>query len=134
MANLLRVKCSCGHVMNAVPGSVCGKCKQPLDIPGDALISLYRKGSPYGIAGGFGIYINGEPMGHIGNRETVRIPVKYGTYNLHVAVGMSRRCNDMQVTLTPEKRFAYAKVWIKPGFWTNSFVIEPSTAEEMPQD
>lgn len=135
MSNLLRVKCThCDHVMNAAPGSVCEKCKQPLDIPGDALITLYRKGSPYGIAGGFGIYINGEPMGHIGNRELLRIPVPYGSYNLHIAVGLSRNCNDMQFTLTPENRFAYYKVWIKPGFWTNSFVLEPSTAEEMPQD
>lgn len=129
----LRVKCSCGEVINTVPGGICPKCKKPLDIPGDAVIRLYRKGSPYGIAGGFGVYVNGEPMGHIGNKETIRIPVKYGTYTLRVAVGMSRKCNDFTVTLTPENRFANAKVWIKPGFWANSFVIEPATAEEMPE-
>lgn len=129
----LRVKCSCGEVTNTVPGGTCPKCKKPLDIPGDAVIRLYRKGSPYGIAGGFGIYINGEPMGHIGNKETVRIPVRYGTYTLHVAVGMSRKCNDYTVTLSPENRFANAKVWIKPGFWANSFVIEPATPDEMPE-
>lgn len=129
----LRVKCSCGEVSNTVPGGFCPKCKKPLDIPGDAVIRLYRKGSPYGIAGGFGVYINDEPMGHIGNKETIRIPVKYGTYTLRVAVGMSRKCNDYTVTLTPENRFANAKVWIKPGFWANSFVIEPATPEEMPE-
>jgi hypothetical protein len=121
-------------VLNALPGSNCPKCGKPLVFPGDALISLYRKGNFYGVAGGFGLYLNGEPMGYIGNRETVRIPVSYGTYTLHVAVGMSRKCNDMQITLTPQNRFAYAKVWIKPGFWANSFVIEPATLEEMPQD
>ena len=133
MANLLRVKCNCGHVSNAAPGSVCSKCKQPLDFPPDALLTIYRKGSPLGIAGGFGLYINGEPYGYIGNRETVKIPLKYGTYKLHVAAGMNRNCNDMVYNFTPENRFAYVKVWMKPGFWTNDFVLEPATKDEMPE-
>lgn len=133
MSDLLRVKCNCGKVSNAVSGGVCPKCKQPLDIPQDGFITLYRKGSPLGIAGGFGIYLNGEPMGHIGNRETVRIPVQYGTYTLHVAAGMNRRCTDLIINVTPETPNAYAKVWMKMGFWTNSFVIEPTTLDEMPQ-
>ena len=128
----LRVKCSCGEVMNAQPGGICSKCKKPLDIPGDAVIRLYRMGSPLGVAGGFGIYLNGEPMGHIGNKETVMLPVQYGTYTLHVAAGMNRKCQDLTCTLTPENRFANAKVWMKPGFWSNSFVIEPAAPEEMP--
>ena len=130
---MLRVKCACGEVQDATPGSACKRCKAPLNIPGDAMISLYRKGSPYGIAGGFGIYIDGEPMGHIGNKQTVHIPVKYGTHNLHIAVGMSRKCNDFSLTLTPNNRRDYAKVWIKPGFWANSFVLEHATADEMPE-
>ena len=129
----LRVKCSCGEVTNTVPDGICPKCRRPLEIPADAVIRLYRKGSPLGVAGGFGIYVDGEPMGHIGNKETVRIPVKYGTHTLHVAAGMNRKCNDYTVTLSPENRFANAKVWMKPGFWSNSFVIEPATPEEMPE-
>lgn len=132
MSRTLRVKCTCGNVMNANPGNLCSKCKQPLQFPEQGLISLYRKGSPLGIAGGFGIYINNEPMGYIGNRETVHIPVNYGSYRLHVAVGMSRKCTDLVINITPEHPHGYAKVWMKPGVWTNSFVIEPSTAEEMP--
>ena len=128
----LRVKCSCGEVTNTVPGGICPDCKKPLEIPEDAVIRLYRMGSPLGIAGGFGVYINGEPMGHIGNKETIKIPVKYGTYTLHGAAGMNRKCNDYTFTLTPENRFANAKVWMKPGFWSNSFVIEPATPDEMP--
>lgn len=52
MSKLLRVKCTCGHVMNAAPGNLCPKCKKPLDFPPDGLISLYRMGSPLGIAAG----------------------------------------------------------------------------------
>ena len=132
MSMLLRVKCSCGEVLNAAPGSCCPKCHQPLPFHPDAVIVLYRKGSPFGIAGGFGLYLNGEPYGYIGNRETVKIPLKYGQYNLHVACGMNRRCTDLIFNLTPENRHAYAKVWMKPGFWSNTFVLEPATPDEMP--
>jgi hypothetical protein len=102
----------------------CPKCGKTLEGM-DACVYLYRQGSPYGIAGGFGIYINGEAYGHIGNKETLCIPLAYGTYNLHCAVGMSRKCRDLQVTLSTDNPEAYAKVYIKPGFWTNSFVVEP---------
>lgn len=132
MSRLFRIKCSCGNVINAAPGNVCPNCKQLIQIPEGGMLSLYRKGSPLGIAGGFGIYINNESMGYIGNKETVHIPLNYGTYNLHIAAGMNRRCIDLQFTLTQEQPRSYAKVWMKPGFWSNTFVIEPSTADEMP--
>lgn len=132
MPRTLRVKCACGHVLNTMPGCTCPKCKQPLQISEEGAIYLYRKGSPLGIAGGFGIYINGEPMGYIGNRETVCIPLPYGVYNLHVAAGMNRRCNDFQINLSPQNRCVYTKVWMRPGVWTNSFVLETARPDEMP--
>ena len=55
----------------------------------------------------------------------LRFPLPYGTYTLHCAVGMSRKCKDMEITFTPDNKEVYAKVYIKPGFWANSFVIEP---------
>ena len=103
----------------------CPACGRPLDIPQEGVIYIYRQGSFYGIAGGFGIYLNEQPFGYIGNKELLRIPVKYGTYNIHCAVGMSRKCRDMQVTVSPQNRAVYAKVYIKPGAWANSFVVEP---------
>ena len=118
--------------MNAYEGYVCPKCKKVVSFSPDGMISIYRKGSPLGIAGGFGIYINNEPYGYIANRETVHIPLPYGSYNIHIAVGMNRRCTDMIINLTPENREAFLKVWMKPGFWQNTFVLEPSTREEMP--
>ncbi len=132
-SNLFRVRCRCGNVVNAAPGSICEKCKNPLPFFPDALITLYRKGSPLGIAAGFEVYLNGVDMGRIGNKETIKMPVPYGTYNLHVACGMSRNCNDMKITLTPNQRFGFFKVWMKPGFWTNDFVLEVATPDEMPE-
>ena len=125
LANI-RVKCPrCGEASNV--RSVydpCPKCQHPMGLLEQGSIYIYRQGSFYGIAGGFGLYINNHPYGYIGNRELLRIPVPYGTYNLHSAVGMNRKCRDLQVTITPENPVVYTKVYMKPGFWTNSFVIE----------
>ena len=127
MTAKIRFKCPhCGEATN-VPAEVgnCPKCQQPFNLSGCASIFIYRQGSPYGIAGGFGLYIDEQPYGYIGNKELLRIPVNFGTHNIHAAVGMSRKCRDMQVTLTPQMPVTYTKVYIKPGFWANSFVIEP---------
>lgn len=132
MTRTFRIKCGCGKVLNVVPGQPCPKCGRPAVLPTDACIYLYRKGSPFGIAGGFGVYLNGEPLGYIGNRETICIPVNYGTYNLHVAAGMNRRCNDLTFNLNPQTRIAYTKVWMRPGFFSNSFVLEYARPDEMP--
>lgn len=127
MSAKIRIKCPhCNEVSNVLSvNGTCPECSKPLELSEEGSIYIYRQGSFYGIAGGFGLFINGEPFGYIGNKELLRIPVKFGTYNIHSAVGMSRKCRDLQVTITPENPVAYTKVYIKPGFWTNSFVVEP---------
>ncbi|MBE6777168.1 MAG: hypothetical protein E7542_03535 [Ruminococcaceae bacterium] len=127
MAAKIRIKCPiCKEASNIHFGTnICPECKKEIDIPADGCIYIYRQGSPFGVAGGFGIYINGEPYGYIGNKELLCLPLNYGTYNIHCAAGMNRRCRDMQVTLTPENNIAYTKVHMNPGFWSNTFVIEP---------
>ena len=128
-----RFKCpKCGEVFDANGDTVC-KCGTPLSIQGGGMLKLYRKGSPLGIANGFGIYLNGEAAGYIGNKQTVCIPVAFGSYNMHIACGMNRRCEDLVHTVTPEAPLACAKVYMKPGFWTNSFVVEPATPADMPE-
>lgn len=127
MSAKIRVRCPhCGDANNVHSiFEACPKCHQPLGMTEEGSIYIYRQGSPYGIAGGFGLYINDQPYGYIGNKELLRLPVKFGTYTIHSAVGMSRKCRDLQVTVSPEHPIAYTKVYIKPGFWTNSFVVEP---------
>lgn len=127
MAAKIRIKCPhCGEAKNVHSiDQPCPECKRPLDITEEGSIYIYRQGSPYGIAGGFGLYINDQPYGYIGNKELLRLPVKFGTYVIHSAVGMSRKCQDLQVTVSPEFPVAYTKVSIRPGFWANSFVVEP---------
>ena len=127
MSAKIRIKCPhCGDANNVYAiNEPCPKCKQPMGLVEEGCIYVYRQGSPYGIAGGFGLYLNGQPYGHIGNRELLRLPLRFGTYNIHSAVGMSRKCRDLQVTISPAYPVAYVKVYIKPGFWANSFVVEP---------
>ncbi len=126
MAAKIRIKCPhCGEANNVYSvNDLCPKCGQPLGGEEEGSIYIYRQGSPYGIASGFGLYIDNQPYGHIGNKELLRIPVKFGTHNIHSAVGMSRKCRDLQVTVTPENPAVYTKVYIKAGFWANSFVVE----------
>ncbi len=126
MAAKIRIKCPhCNEAINVHSvNDPCPKCHKPFDIEEEGSIYIYRQGSPYGIAGGFGLYINEQPYGYIGNKELLRIPVKFGTYNIHSAVGLSRKCRDLLVDITPENPVVYTKVYIKPGFWTNSFVVE----------
>lgn len=127
MSAKIRIKCPlCGEANNVHSlADACPKCKKPTGIVEEGNIYIYRQGSVYGVAGGFGLFINGEPYGYIGNKELLRIPVKYGTYTIHSAVGMSRKCRDLQVIVSPENPAVYTKVYIKPGFWANSFVVEP---------
>lgn len=127
MSAKIRIKCPhCNEAENiSSVNEVCPNCKKPLDLSQEGKIYIYRQGSFYGIAGGFGLFINNQPYGYIGNKELLCIPVPFGTYNIHSAVGMSRKCRDLQVTISPENPVAYTKVYIKPGFWTNSFVVEP---------
>ncbi len=127
MAAKLRIKCPhCGEAQNVFPNvSVCGKCKQPVALPPDGCIYIYRQGSPLGVAGGFGIYINGQPYGYIGNKELLCLPLPYGEYNIHCAAGMNRKCEDMKVTLSPQNRIVYTKVHMNPGFISNKFILEP---------
>lgn len=130
---LFRVKCpACGQVSDIAGDSPCSKCKNPLAVPTEGGVQIYRMGSPVGIAVGYGIYINGQPYGHLANKESVRIPLPYGIYTFHFTCGMTRRCQDVTVALTPENRVAYIKARIKMGFWTNKIIAEEAKAEDMP--
>ena len=129
-----RVKCAhCGEVANVTAGAKCPKCSNPIDTDQPGMLQLYRMGSPIGIAVGFGIYIDGQPYGHLGNKESIRIPLPYGTYTLHITAGMSRRCKDLTVVLSPEEPLVCAKVHLDMGLFTNTVAITKSDPSVMPR-
>ena len=127
----IRYKCSCGAVIDTVEGASCSKCGRPLD-ENCGYYKLYRMGSPMGVASGFGIYIDGVPYGHIGNKQTCWIRLPYGKHTVHVALGMNRRCTDMTFELSPDHPLECAKVHMKMGAFSNTFVIEPAQNSDVP--
>ena len=133
MSNLFRAKCpACGEVLDTAGDCNCPKCQNFIYLPREGILQLYRMGSPVGVAVGYGIYINGQPFGHVGNCQTVRIPLPYGRYNIHCTCGMTRKCEDLVVDITPENNYAYVKAHINMGFWSNTIKVEPARAEDMP--
>lgn len=135
MAIMLRTRCpQCGELVETQANCYCGKCGTPIHFAGMGMVQIYRKGSPIGIAGGFGIYIDGQPLGYIGNKQSLRIPLPMGTHTLHFACGMNRRCQDLTFTLTPQAPIVYAKVYMKVGVFSNTFIIEPAMPHEMPME
>jgi len=134
MSDMFRFRCDNGDVFNAPAGtSVCPTCGRPLMTEGCGVLQVYRMGSPLGVAVGMSLYIDEIPYGHLGNKETTRIVLPYGTHNLHMAHGMSRKCTDFTFTITPQSNYAYAKAHIKAGFVSNTVVIEPANPADMPQ-
>ncbi len=128
-----RFRCGCGNVFNGDENTqVCSACGRPLDLQNCGAIQLYRMGNMLGMAVGMGIYIDEQPFGHIGNKESVRLVVPYGSHKLHVTHSTNRRCNDPIITITPEAPVAFCKVHIKAGFAVNTMIIEPARPEDMP--
>ncbi len=133
MPKTLRFRCpKCGDVTDSPYGVPCRKCGTPLVGFGNSYIQIYRMGNFLGAGAGMGLYINGLDFGALGNRQSIMIPLPLGSYNLHFVMGMSRRCEDIVVNLTPENPQSFVKVHMVPGFWVNKFVPEIVRPEEMP--
>ena len=132
MNNLLRVKCPNCQKVQDINGITTCQCGFNLE-PQQGTVTLYRKGHPIGAAVGAGVYINGQPFGHIGATEMVTYTLPYGTHTFHMTMGMTRRCKDIVVTLSPEHPQAYLRGAVKAGFWSNTMILTPSSPAEMPQ-
>lgn len=130
----IRVKCpSCGTVLDIDGDCPCSKCNAPLSASGEGMLQIYRMGSPIGVAVGYGLYIDGQPMGHVANKQSVRVPLSAGAHTIHMTCGMTRKCQDLQIMVTPGDT-VYAKAHIKPGFWSNKIIVEQAEQSEMPQE
>ena len=121
----------CGNVTDINGNVPCHKCGNPLALAG-AEIKLYRMGSPLGVAIGFGVYIAGQPCGHIANKETVSYSLPFGSLAVHLTAVLCLNFVDMTVTLTPQAPIGYLKAHIKPGFISNTVVIESALPQDMP--
>ena len=127
----IRYKCPQGHVFNGDENTkVCQECGQPLATEGCGALQLYRMGNMMGMAVGMGLYIDGEPFGHLANKESIRLVLPFGTHTVHMTHTSTRNCNDPQFTITPEAPIAFMKAHF--GAMGFKIVVEPAKPEEMP--
>jgi len=121
--------------MNISMGNTCTctKCSQEIAVPQDGMLQIYRMGNMVGAAAPMSLYINGNPYGHLGNREQINVPLPFGTYKIHMALGTNRKCNDPVAELTPDNPVACFKVHIKTGFIQSTMVVEPADPASMPE-
>ena len=129
-----RVKCEkCGEVYDAKVGGACAKCSQPsgVDFKSMGFIQIYRMGHFSGAAAGASIYLNGAPMGYVANTDSVVIAVKPGTYTLHMAIGMSRNCKDVTLTIGAGE-IQFYKFRLAMGAWKNTMYIDAADPSDMP--
>lgn len=126
----VRYLCPNRHVFDGSEHeTVCRTCGAPL--PKGGYIQMYRMGNYMGVAVGMGIYINDVPCGHIGNKQSLRINVPFGSHKVHVTHTTTRKCNDPVFTVTPEAPVVWCKAhFSKAGF---AITVEPASPDTMPE-
>lgn len=138
MAKLFRFKCpKCGRVFDIPGNGPCPKCGTLVTLPPDAIIHIYRMGSPLGAARRWKLFLNEIPLGYLWNMETVVIPVPYGHYVVRseaVRKRFTEVANSVPIEfdLTPNCRFAYLKAHNRPTYNSSTIILEPALPEEMP--
>ena len=123
----VRYRCPNGHVFDGNDQQqVCPQCGAPLQKGG--YIQVYRMGNFAGAAVGMGVYVDDLPYGHLGNKQSIRISVPFGTHKLHMTHTTTRACNDPVYTLSPQYPYVFCKAhFAKAGFKINIDTVTPDT-------
>ncbi len=128
----VRYRCDkCGETFDGKDSdATCPKCGAPLNKGG--FIQIYRMGAFAGMAVGMGLYINNTGYGMLGNKQSLRISVPYGSHLLHVTHTTTRKCNDPVFEITPQSPY----VWCKAHFSKGGFAIavEQADPKDMPTE
>jgi hypothetical protein len=109
-----------------------------ISLPEDGVIWIYRMASCGGKYGrSMEIYLNGIRLGCLKYDDFIRVPVSYGHYNvmlkfLNYKISKYKGVG-LEFDITPDNRIVYLKAArVIPGYRTNTTILEPATAEEMP--
>ncbi|MBP5618574.1 MAG: zinc ribbon domain-containing protein [Clostridia bacterium] len=125
----LRHFCGNGHVTDGTDAqTVCPTCGMPF--PQGGIIQIYRMGNMAGMAVGMGIYIDDQPCGHLGNKQSIRIAVPYGPHKVHMTHTTTRACNDPAFEITPQTPYAFCKAHFAAGGFR--IAVEPADPASMP--
>ncbi|MBR5931898.1 MAG: zinc-ribbon domain-containing protein [Lachnospiraceae bacterium] len=131
---IYRIKCpSCGCVQDIGYTGACKQCGTPhnIDTYNNGFLQIYRMGHFSGAAAGEALYLNGEGMGHIANASSCMVELVPGNYNVHMAIGVCRNCEDINVTIEPGKTI-YVKSQLKMGMIRNTILLHVVDPSEMP--
>lgn len=129
-----RTKCpNCGNAQDSRYIDNCKQCgtQHQVDTAGNGFLQIYRMGHFSGSMAGEAIYLNGEGMGHVGNASQVIIELPPGSYNLHMAIGVCRNCEDIMVDIEPGK-VVCVKSQLKMGAIKNKILLHRVDPSEMP--
>ena len=138
MPELYRFKCpNCGKVQDVQGDGPCWKCHTMVNRPRDGIIQIYRMPSCLGIGRSMEIYINNIRFGCLKFGDSIRIPVPYGHYHVlmkFLNYKLSKyKGIGLEFDITPNNRIVYLKAArCIPGYMTNTVILEPASAEEMP--
>ena len=131
---IYRIKCpSCGCVQDIGYNGVCKQCGTPhtIDTYNNGFLQIYRMGHFSGAAAGEALYLNGEGMGHVANASSCMVELAPGNYNVHMAIGVCRNCEDINITIEPGKTI-YVKSQLKMGMIRNTILLHVVDPSEMP--
>jgi len=137
MSLLYRVKCPfCGKVEDLPDSGPCRKCRNPIQLPGDGIIHIYRSHEALGVGYRMYLFLNGIHLGYLGFGESIRIPVQYGHYSVvmrYPEKGLRRPTGiPFEFDITPDNRVICLKAYTRPGYMTNTTYLEQSSLEQMP--
>ena len=126
----VRHRCANGHVADGPESqTVCPTCGAPY--PSGGLIQLYRMGSMAGMAVGMAIYIDDQPFGHLGNKQSIRVAVPFGRHKIHMTHTTTRACNDPVFDVTPQTPYVFCKAHFAAGGFR--IAVEPADPASMPK-
>ena len=125
----VRRMCPNGHLTDGRDGqTACPQCGAPFVQGG--IIHIYRMGNFMGMAVGMGLYIDGVPYGHLGNKKSIRVVLPYGPHQIHMTHTTTRFCNDPVFYLTPEDPYICCKAHFAKGGFT--VAVERVAPESLP--
>ena len=127
-----RYRCECGNVYDsAETKAACPSCKKENSTENCGIVQLYRLGNYVGMLVGLGLYVDGQPYGHIKNKGSIKLVVPYGEHQLHATLSACRESTQPVINLTPETPELYFKV--ETPIMGGKIGFNPAEKESMPQ-
>ena len=126
-----RTQCSCGKIQDfKSETAICSRCNANLLSQTEGRLTLYRKATYVGCENNFTVFLNNVPLRELRSNQTVTYCLPYGAYTVHFSCGYTKKCKDITVELTEEKKEVCLLTMVKMKMWKNVIIIEEWDKEE----